>query len=445
MKSAHAAATPPPEPIVEVRSAGPMGDGLFATRAIKWGTTLFTESPILMLTPSPSSPPPPPPSPFLSLPSGKTKSANNANTNPQDAAMTTDPSDFCRMLRARQQGLAGEPGPDALLRRLDQLHCNPAHVSAATRARVRQWYRDHGATNARGEVLKGKKLQDATRVPVRRFGTYLTNRVPVETPVPDTDLDRASTATTTKTAGAVGTGIGSISAAVFPLYSRINHACTPNVRRAWDPRARLLTVYAVRDVAAGEQVLASYVDRYACRTRAQRARDLAQLSLSLGETGQQEAFVCTCRACTDPDIEAMRCRALVLSRGLAHYENPVARSVGAAIGASIGNGSGGSGDCVYVPRDAGEARAWAEELAELLERQGLWGPELCKILETGEFQKALDFAYKEVDLARCMVGTDSEYLGKDAQDADAWVKQLQKERFRNLRQFWERGPSRRSQ
>lgn len=64
-------------------------------------------------------------------------------------------------------------------------------------------------------------------------------------------------------------------------------------------------------------------------------------------------------------------------------------------------------------------------------------------LETGEFQKALDFAYKEVDLGRCMVGTDSEYLGKDAQDADAWVKHLQKERFRILRQFWERGPSRR--
>lgn len=60
-------------------------------------------------------------------------------------------------------------------------------------------------------------------------------------------------------------------------------------------------------------------------------------------------------------------------------------------------------------------------------------------LETGALQKALDYAYKEVDLGRCIVGTESEYLDKDAQDADTWVKHLQKERFRNLRQFWERG------
>ncbi|EMR65672.1 putative set domain-containing protein [Eutypa lata UCREL1] len=370
-----------------VRSTGTaMGDGLFATRDIKQGTTIFTESPILTVVGT---------APKATTP---TTSTTTTSTNIPDD-VTTDLSAFCTLLR--------DLPPDTL-RALDQLACNPAHVNPVTRARVRQWYKDRGMTNASGEVLKGKKLQDATKAPIRRFGIYLTNRVSIET-----------TTTTTTTSSSSSDNSNSSASAVFPLYSRVNHSCIPNARRSWDAGAQQLTLYSVRDIRAGEQVLASYVS-YACRTREQRARDLVLA---------YAAFACGCRACADPDLEVARQRSFFLSRGLGHYANPVARMVGAAIGYLQD----------YVPKTTAEALAWAEELVALLEAQGLYGPELCKILETGALQKALDYAYKEVDLGRCIVGTESEYLDKDAQDADTWVKHLQKERFRNLRQFWERG------
>lgn len=203
-------------------------------------------------------------------------------------------------------------------------------------------------TNASGEVLKGKKLQDATKAPIRRFGIYLTNRVSIET-----------TTTTTTSSSSSSDNSNSSASAVFPLYSRVNHSCIPNARRSWDAGAQQLTLYSVRDIRAGEQVLASYVS-YACRTREQRARDLVLA---------YAAFACGCRACADPDLEVARQRSFFLSRGLGHYANPVARMVGAAIGYLQD----------YVPKTTAEALAWAEELVALLEAQGLYGPELCKM------------------------------------------------------------------
>ena len=57
----------------------------------------------------------------------------------------------------------------------------------------------------------------------------------------------------------------------------------------------------------------------------------------------------------------------------------------------------------------------------------------------GDVTKALEYAYREVDLERCIIGTEIEHLRRDMLDAYSWQKILEKERFRNLRQFWERG------
>ena len=61
--------------------------------------------------------------------------------------------------------------------------------------------------------------------------------------------------------------------------------------------------------------------------------------------------------------------------------------------------------------------------------------------DTGDFTKALSYAYQEVDLERCLLGTEVDHLKKDMKDAYSWQKSLEKERFRSVRQFWERGHS----
>ncbi|KAI1871694.1 hypothetical protein JX265_005680 [Neoarthrinium moseri] len=46
--------------------------------------------------------------------------------------------------------------------------------------------------------------------------------------------------------------------AIFPLIARLNHSCRPNAQHAWNEALQRETVYAVRDVAPGEELTLSY-------------------------------------------------------------------------------------------------------------------------------------------------------------------------------------------
>lgn len=45
---------------------------------------------------------------------------------------------------------------------------------------------------------------------------------------------------------------------IFPLIARMNHSCRPNAQHAWNDKLGRQTVYAVRDVAAGDELTLSY-------------------------------------------------------------------------------------------------------------------------------------------------------------------------------------------
>lgn len=239
-----------------------------------------------------------------------------------------DPTAFCNEIRQLSQ---------EKLKEFDQLYCNPEHMNGETRARVRQWYRDQGITNANGETLKGKKLQDTAKPMVKRFAIFLTNRISMSA----TEGEESS-----------GPTVG-----VFPLFSRINHSCVPNVHNQYNPTLRRLTLHACRDIEAGEQIFVSYVE-YACRTRQQRASELAYWG-----------FVCDCSACLDPAVDILRRRSFELDQGLAVYSNALIRKMGNAMLPSI---------LPYVPTSPSEALKFAEELVRLQERQGITGMALCK-------------------------------------------------------------------
>lgn len=79
-------------------------------------------------------------------------------------------------------------------------------------------------------------------------------------------------------------------AGVFPLAARINHSCRPNVAQTWNTEINQLTIHAIRDIQAGEELCDSYV-------------------LLLEDTETRQAgldaygFVCACEVCGGSEEE----------------------------------------------------------------------------------------------------------------------------------------------
>lgn len=76
-------------------------------------------------------------------------------------------------------------------------------------------------------------------------------------------------------------------ASVFRLCCRFNHACCPNAHIAWNAQMGRQTVYALRDIAKGEEITVAYIGGDALYTRANRQ---ALLQRKFG-------FLCACLLC----------------------------------------------------------------------------------------------------------------------------------------------------
>lgn len=76
-------------------------------------------------------------------------------------------------------------------------------------------------------------------------------------------------------------GVGSV---ICPEASRINHSCLPNVHHCWNKSIERETVHAVRDIAAGEEILTTYVK--VCIDHVEREKQL-----------NRYGFSCDCPAC----------------------------------------------------------------------------------------------------------------------------------------------------
>jgi hypothetical protein len=99
-------------------------------------------------------------------------------------------------------------------------------------------------------------------------------------------------------------------AGVFEHYSRINHACNPNVHNAYNSILGKLTVHAIQQINKGEEILTSYVDGTSS-TRQQRQQVLSNWD-----------FDCGCRTCTGPEAaasDASRRRIYDMYQQLAFY------------------------------------------------------------------------------------------------------------------------------
>ncbi|KAF7297880.1 SET domain-containing protein [Mycena chlorophos] len=84
--------------------------------------------------------------------------------------------------------------------------------------------------------------------------------------------------------------VGSYSA-VCDAISRLNHSCSPNTFAKFSRAMFAFALYAVRDIAEGEELTFSYLEMFP--PAAERAKKCLPY-----------AFTCTCRACTPPTQES---------------------------------------------------------------------------------------------------------------------------------------------
>ena len=68
---------------------------------------------------------------------------------------------------------------------------------------------------------------------------------------------------------AVPLGVDSPVGAIFPVISRINHSCLPNVNHYWNEMKGVETIFALKDIEANQEILTSYTDPFCDRATRQ--------------------------------------------------------------------------------------------------------------------------------------------------------------------------------
>lgn len=166
------------------------------------------------------------------------------------------------------------------LETLDDLYCSQSRPNDTTQQVIRQWHEKHG--DKQGRKLNTRNLRRATSRTMTRLSIFMINKV-----------------------GMVrGEGL-------FTLYSWINHSCSPNVAKSYNPTIKRLTVHATRDIKKGDQLFTDYADG----TLHSKASRKTWLERNWG-------FRCQCKACTNPEEDKLRARILELVDRLFLYENP---------------------------------------------------------------------------------------------------------------------------
>lgn len=80
---------------------------------------------------------------------------------------------------------------------------------------------------------------------------------------------------------------GTEAMAVFNTVARFNHSCVPNVHNSWNMETKTETLYAVRDIAKGQELCTTYLN----------PNDLYRPSRDRRALLQRLKFTCGCEAC----------------------------------------------------------------------------------------------------------------------------------------------------
>lgn len=195
--------------LLEVRSAGDLGKGVFAVHDIARGTRIISEAPLLVVKPS------------LVL-----------------GTLEEHVAGFC----AAVQTLSAED-----LKTLDNLYCNPILPNDTTQHLIHEWLEQHG--DKQGRKLNTRNLRRNTRHTITRFLIFVTNGIRINSSKNDDDEIDGNESNSDESDEDERDDDG-----LFALYSRVNHSCSPNVVESYNSTIKRLTVHATRDIKAGDQV-----------------------------------------------------------------------------------------------------------------------------------------------------------------------------------------------
>lgn len=166
--------------------------------------------------------------------------------------------DFCQAVHSM----------NANLKDLNDLYCNARLLNQNLATNVFAQIRSEDPQNTidmRDDGLMGL---------VKLYATYCTNAVAI-------------------TEGTEDAGI-----AVFRIFSHINHSCNPNAFSLFCSKNKQQTVYAGRDIRAGQQILVSYFGG---------DEDLLTRAQRLEQTQRDWGFTCNCRSCLQPGTADLEC------------------------------------------------------------------------------------------------------------------------------------------
>ncbi|KAK8034224.1 hypothetical protein PG993_009219 [Apiospora rasikravindrae] len=296
----------------------------------------------------------------------------------------------------------------ANLDRLQSLSLDPLawkSVSADNvRSRIWQWCEDNIATNQGGQRKSHHELSSLVDHTCRCYGIFLTNNL--------------------ETGSDSGRG-------VYPFFSRMNHSCRPDIYEYFDTKTKELSLRAIHDIKAGDQIHSTYVDLLQPRKKRQK-------------TLEAWGFTCQCSACTNPAFDALGERAVELDDMLEEY-------------LFYHDDFSSDTDDDHEPflKGPDEALGVAQELIQLLKDQGLYGEALyhtyvvtdclpCSLghvsrplttntqrsywsasklgIEVDDLELALGYAREAREIEVCCVGPDRR-LSED--DTIEWISYLE--------------------
>lgn len=103
--------------------------------------------------------------------------------------------------------------------------------------------------------------------------------------------------------------------AIYAMQARINHSCMPNAWHDFNGNTYRMTVHAVRDIRAGEQIFIAYGE-YLRRSTAERNEELRRLD---------EIESCLCAMCLNPYTDELQAQLYRLYWGAFYFLYPDTR------------------------------------------------------------------------------------------------------------------------
>lgn len=209
---------------------------------------------------------------------------------------------------------------------IDDLSCDDATLNVVNRSKIReeisQWYKLNDIPSTEDQSRPAKDTVEAVDEICRRYSIFLTNNL------------------------SMGEQLGR---GIFPLFSRMNHSCRPNIYEYYWPSLHKLYIRASEDIGAGDQLFSTYISLLL---------PLRQRRKALKPWG----FICQCSACLDSELEVLRDRSCEVDDTIEeffYYAEDPADICETDEGPYLGNAS--------------EGVQAAQELIDLLQRQGLYG------------------------------------------------------------------------